>query len=29
MAGYYAARTLLRREFGINAMPALGPKLTP
>ena len=29
MAGYYAARTLLRREFGITAMPALGPKLTP
>jgi phytoene dehydrogenase-like protein len=24
MAGYYAARTLLRREFGINAMPSLG-----
>jgi phytoene dehydrogenase-like protein len=29
MAGYYAARTLLRREFGIDKMPALGPKLTP
>jgi phytoene dehydrogenase-like protein len=29
MAGYYAARTLLRREFGIDTMPALGPKLTP
>jgi phytoene dehydrogenase-like protein len=29
MAGYYAARTLLRREFGIPTMPALGPKLTP
>jgi phytoene dehydrogenase-like protein len=28
MAGYYAARTLLRREFGITTMPALGPKLT-
>ncbi|HEY1440466.1 MAG TPA: NAD(P)/FAD-dependent oxidoreductase, partial [Mycobacterium sp.] len=28
MAGYYAARTLLRREFGIDKMPALGPKLT-
>ena len=28
MAGYYAARTLLRREFGINTIPALGPKLT-
>ena len=25
MAGYYAARTLLRREFGITEMPALGP----
>ncbi|BBZ38398.1 phytoene desaturase family protein [Mycobacterium conspicuum] len=24
MAGYYAARTLLRREFGITAMPRLG-----
>lgn len=24
MAGYYAARTLLRREFGITDMPALG-----
>ncbi len=33
MAGYYAARTLLRREFGITSLPslgpALGPKLTP
>jgi phytoene dehydrogenase-like protein len=29
MAGYYAARTLLRREFGIDKMPALGPTLTP
>ena len=29
MAGYYAARTLLRREFGIDTIPALGPKLTP
>ena len=29
MAGYYAARTLLRREFGVTTMPALGPKLTP
>jgi phytoene dehydrogenase-like protein len=29
MAGYYAARTLLRREFGITTMPALGLKLTP
>jgi phytoene dehydrogenase-like protein len=28
MAGYYAARTLLRCEFGIT-MPALGPKLAP
>ncbi|OBA59334.1 dehydrogenase [Mycobacterium sp. 1100029.7] len=28
MAGYYAARSLLRREFGITEMPALGPKLT-
>ncbi|WP_204803697.1 phytoene desaturase family protein [Mycobacterium riyadhense] len=25
MAGYYAARTLLRREFGIDALPFLGP----
>jgi phytoene dehydrogenase-like protein len=24
MSGYYAARTLLRREFGITTMPALG-----
>jgi phytoene dehydrogenase-like protein len=29
MAGYYAARTLLRREFGISTMPALGPALGP
>jgi phytoene dehydrogenase-like protein len=28
MAGYYAARTLLRREFGISKLPNLGPKLT-
>ncbi len=25
MAGYYAARTLLRREFGIRRLPALAP----
>lgn len=25
MAGYYAARTLLRREFGISQMPRLAP----
>jgi phytoene dehydrogenase-like protein len=25
MAGYYAARTVLRREFGIKAMPKLSP----
>ena len=25
MAGYYAARTLLRREFGIASLPSLGP----
>ncbi|WP_185976120.1 NAD(P)/FAD-dependent oxidoreductase [Mycolicibacterium sp. 018/SC-01/001] len=25
MAGYYAARTVLRREFGITAMPRLSP----
>ena len=25
MAGYYAARTVLRREFGIKALPALAP----
>jgi phytoene dehydrogenase-like protein len=25
MAGYYAARTLLRREFGISEMPRLAP----
>jgi phytoene dehydrogenase-like protein len=25
MCGYYAARTLLRREFGINSMPRLEP----
>ena len=29
MAGYYAARTLLRREFGITGVPAVGPKLSP
>jgi len=29
MAGYYAARTLLRREFGITALPDLGPTLDP
>ena len=28
MAGYYAARSLLRREFGIAALPDLGPRLT-
>jgi phytoene dehydrogenase-like protein len=26
MAGYYAARTLLRREFGIKTMPNLAPR---
>ena len=25
MAGYYAARTLLRREFGLTTMPSLAP----
>ena len=25
MAGYYAARTVLRREFGIREMPPLAP----
>jgi phytoene dehydrogenase-like protein len=25
MAGYYAARTVLRREFGITTMPSLAP----
>jgi phytoene dehydrogenase-like protein len=25
MAGYYAARTLLKREFGIDKLPTLGP----
>jgi phytoene dehydrogenase-like protein len=25
MAGYYAARSLLRHEFGIDKLPALGP----
>jgi phytoene dehydrogenase-like protein len=25
MAGYYAARTMLRREFGIDRMPSLAP----
>jgi len=29
MAGYYAARSLLRREFGISEMPSLGPALSP
>jgi phytoene dehydrogenase-like protein len=29
MAGYYAARSLLRREFGISEMPSLGPALGP
>ena len=29
MAGFYAARTLLRREFGITMLPELGPKLRP
>jgi phytoene dehydrogenase-like protein len=29
MAGYYAARTLLRHEFDFTTLPALGPKLTP
>jgi phytoene dehydrogenase-like protein len=28
MAGYYAARTLLRREFGISKLPSLRPTLT-
>lgn len=27
MAGYYAARTMLRREFGITQMPSLSPTL--
>jgi phytoene dehydrogenase-like protein len=26
MAGYYAARTALRREFGITSLPSLAPK---
>ena len=25
MSGYYAARTVLRREFGIKKLPPLGP----
>ena len=25
MCGYYAARTMLRREFGIKQMPTLNP----
>ena len=25
MAGYYAARTVLRREFGITTLPNLAP----
>lgn len=29
MAGYYAARTVLRREFGITTIPDLGPKFGP
>ncbi|WP_077090166.1 phytoene desaturase family protein [Mycobacterium rhizamassiliense] len=29
MAGYYAARSLLRREFGIAALPFLGPDSGP
>jgi phytoene dehydrogenase-like protein len=29
MAGYYAARALLKHEFGIDTVPDLGPKLTP
>lgn len=29
MAGYYAARTLLRREFGIDTIPDLRPTITP
>ncbi|OMB92035.1 phytoene desaturase family protein [Mycobacterium colombiense] len=29
MAGYYAARTLLRREFGISTLPDLRPTMTP
>jgi phytoene dehydrogenase-like protein len=29
MAGYYAARTLLRREFGIDTIPDLRPTMTP
>jgi phytoene dehydrogenase-like protein len=29
MCGFYAARAVLKREFGITEMPALGPKLTP
>ena len=28
MSGYFAAHTLLRHEFGITDLPALGPKLT-
>jgi hypothetical protein len=26
MAGYYAARTMLRREFGITGLPSLAPE---
>lgn len=26
MAGYYAARTMLRREFGVSEMPSLAPE---
>jgi phytoene dehydrogenase-like protein len=29
MAGYYAARSLLRREFGIDTLPFLGPASGP
>jgi hypothetical protein len=25
MAGYYAARTVLRKEFGISQLPKLAP----
>jgi len=25
MSGYYAARTMLRREFGIKKLPSLSP----
>jgi phytoene dehydrogenase-like protein len=29
MAGYYAARTVLRREFGITSLPSFGPAPGP